>query len=72
MEQNFSNTIPIDYKSDLPAISINLNYHTTNQEKLLMFPIDPYLANTRTVTSILERPLICFFATFSAFIAFFN
>ncbi len=48
---NSSNPVPIDYDSGLSAVSIDLYYHTTDQEKCHMFPIDPELADTRTVTS---------------------
>ena len=37
--------------SGLPAISISLYYHTTNEEKHHMFPVDPNLASERAVTS---------------------
>jgi len=44
--------IPLDYEEEaLPTESINLYYHTTNEAKLSMFPIDPSLANPRIVTS---------------------
>lgn len=49
--QNLSGSVPIDYDSDLSRVSINLYYHTTDEEKCQMFPIDPNLANTRIVTS---------------------
>jgi len=42
---------PIKYNDALPAKSISLYYHTTDQAKLSMFPIDPKLADSRTVTS---------------------
>jgi len=45
------NPVPINYESGLPALSIDLYYHTTNQEQRHMFPIDPRLADPRTVTS---------------------
>ena len=45
------NPVPIDYDSGLSAVFMDLYYHTTDQEKRLMFPIDPKLADTRTVTS---------------------
>jgi hypothetical protein len=50
-EQDLTNPIPIDYDSALSATSIDLYYHTTDQEKRRMFPIDPRLADTRTVAS---------------------
>jgi hypothetical protein len=50
-EPDLLNPIPIDYDAGLSAISINLYYHTTDQEKRRMFPIDPILANPRTVTT---------------------
>ncbi|KAI0246989.1 hypothetical protein BJV78DRAFT_1249580 [Lactifluus subvellereus] len=43
--------IAIDYDSPLSSVSIDLYYHTTNEEKLCIFPLDPSLANTRIVTS---------------------
>jgi hypothetical protein len=42
--------VPIDYDSGFPVKSIDLYYHTTNEEKQRMFPIDPRLADPRTVT----------------------
>ena len=50
-ERDLPNPAPIDYDSDLSAVSIDLYYHTTDQEKRRIFPVDPKLANTRTVTS---------------------
>jgi len=50
-ECNSPNPTPIDYNSELSAVSIDLFYHTTDQEKRHMFPIDPRLADQRTVTS---------------------
>jgi len=41
----------IEYNDALPAKSISLYYHTTDQVKLSMFPIDPKLADSRTVAS---------------------
>ena len=43
-ERELPNSVPIDYDS-------GLYYHTTDQEKRNIFPIDPKLANMRTVTS---------------------
>ena len=50
-ERDLPNPVPIDYDSGLSAVSIDLYYHTTDQEKRHFFPIDPKLAGTRTVTS---------------------
>jgi len=50
-ESNSPNPTPIDYNSELSAVSIDLFYHTTDEEKRQMFPIDPRLGDTRTVTS---------------------
>jgi len=50
-ERDPPDAVPIDYDSGLSAVSIDLYYHTTDQEKRRMFPIDPKLADTRTVTS---------------------
>jgi len=50
-EPDLPNPVPIDYDSCLSAVSTNLYYHTTDQEKRRMVPIDPKLADTRTVTS---------------------
>src|SRR6266478_3998202 len=50
-ECDLSNPVPIDYNSGLPAVSMDLYYHTTDQEKRHMFPLDPNLADTRTMTS---------------------
>ncbi|SRR5258708_7946533 len=49
-EPDLPNPIPIDYDSGLSAVSIDVFYHTTDEEKSRMFPIDPKLAD-RTVTS---------------------
>lgn len=51
IERDSPNPNPIDYNSDLSAVSIDLYYHTADQEKRLMFPIDPNLADTSTLTS---------------------
>jgi len=51
IERNSPNPTPIDYNSELSAVSIDLFYHTTDREKRRMFPIDPRLGDTRTVTS---------------------
>jgi hypothetical protein len=50
-EPDLLNPVPIEYDTGLSAISINLYYHTTDQKKRRMFPIDPVLANPRTVTT---------------------
>ena len=50
-ERDLPNPVPINYDSGLSVVSIDLYYHTTNQEKRLIFPIDPKLADTRTETS---------------------
>jgi len=50
-QRDLPNPIPIDYNSCLSAPSTDLYYHTTDQEKRRMFPIDPRLADTRTLTS---------------------
>ena len=50
-ERDLPDPAPIDYDSGLSAVSIDLYYHTTDQEKRHIFPIDPKLADTRTVTS---------------------
>jgi hypothetical protein len=50
-EPDLLNPVPIDYDAGLSATSINLYYHTTDQEKRHMFPIDPVLANTRIRTA---------------------
>ncbi len=50
-ERDMPNPVPIDYDSGLSAVFMDLYYHMTDQEKRLMFPIDPKLADTRTVTS---------------------
>ena len=50
VERDFNST-PIDYDSGLSAVSIDLFYHTTDEEKRRMFPIDPKLADSRTITS---------------------
>ena len=43
--------VPIDYDSGLSAVSIDLYYHTSDQEKRRMFPVDPKISDARTVTS---------------------
>ena len=48
-ECDLPNPVPIDCDSDLSAVSIDLYYHTTDQEKRHIFPIDPKPADTRTV-----------------------
>jgi hypothetical protein len=50
-ERDLPNPVPIDYDSGLSAVSIDLYYHTTDQEKRYIFPIDPKLVGARTVTS---------------------
>jgi len=50
-EHELPNPVPIDYDSGLSALSVDLYYHTTDEEKRRMFPIDPNLADTSTVTS---------------------
>ncbi|KAI0289830.1 hypothetical protein BC826DRAFT_970734 [Russula brevipes] len=50
-ERDLPNPIPIDYNSVLSSTSIDLYYHTTDQEKRRMFPIGLRLNNTSTVTS---------------------
>jgi len=50
-EHDSLNPLPIDYDTPLSTVSVDLYYHTTDQEKRRIFPIDPKLANTRTVTS---------------------
>ena len=51
VERDLPNPFPIDYDSGLPANSIDLYYHTADEEKGHMFPIDPSLANIGTETS---------------------
>jgi len=53
MERDSPNPVPIDYESSLPALSIDLYYHTTDEERRHVFPIDPKLADTSTITSSL-------------------
>lgn len=45
--------VHIDYNSTLLATSesMDLYYHTTNEEKHRMFPLDPSITKTRVVTS---------------------
>ncbi|KAH9986093.1 hypothetical protein BJV74DRAFT_845570 [Russula compacta] len=50
-DRDLGNPAPIDYDSPLSSVSIDLYYHTTDQEKRNMFPIDPRLADARTITS---------------------
>ncbi len=50
-ERDTPNPVPIDYDSGLSAVSIDLYYHTTDQAKRHMFPLDPKLADKMTVTS---------------------
>ncbi|KAI0256499.1 hypothetical protein BJV78DRAFT_1081731, partial [Lactifluus subvellereus] len=50
-ERDLPNPVAIDYDSDLSVVSIDLYYRTTDEQKFRMFPLDPNLANTRTVTS---------------------
>lgn len=41
----------VDYNNVLPANSIDLYYHTSNEEKRMMFPIDPNILHTRLTPS---------------------
>jgi len=50
-ERDLPHPVPINYDSGLSAISINLYYHISDQEKRCMFPIDPKIADMRTATS---------------------
>ena len=43
--------LPIDYDSGLPAVSSDLYYHTTDEERLHMFPIGLNLADIDSETS---------------------
>lgn len=45
-----SNNI-VDYNADLPTNSTYLSYHVSNEEKQMMFPLDPDILHT-SVTSI--------------------
>lgn len=49
-ERDLPNPVPIDYDASLSTVSIDLYYHTTDQEKRCIFPIDPNLGDTRTAT----------------------
>ena len=51
IERDSPHPVPIEYDSGLSAVSIDLYYHTSDQEKRRMFPIDPKLADIGTVTS---------------------
>ncbi|KAH9026847.1 hypothetical protein EDB85DRAFT_159729 [Lactarius pseudohatsudake] len=42
----------VDYNANLPTNSVNLYYHTNDQEKQRMFPIDPHILRTRDTTSV--------------------
>ncbi|KAH9003326.1 hypothetical protein EDB86DRAFT_2798832, partial [Lactarius hatsudake] len=42
----------MDYNADLPTNSVNLYYHTNDQEKQRMFPIDPRICDAHTTTSV--------------------
>ncbi len=53
-ERDTPNPVPIDYDSGLSGVSIDFYYHTTDQEKRRMFPLDPKLADNKTVTVMLH------------------
>ncbi|KAH9027283.1 hypothetical protein EDB84DRAFT_1608777 [Lactarius hengduanensis] len=42
----------VDYNANLPTNSVNLYYHTNDQEKQRMFPIDPHILRTQDTTSV--------------------
>ncbi|KAH9026840.1 hypothetical protein EDB85DRAFT_1978191 [Lactarius pseudohatsudake] len=42
----------VDYNANLPTSSVNLYYHTNDQEKQRMFPIDPHILRTQDTTSV--------------------
>lgn len=42
----------VDYNAGLPADSIDLYYHTNEDEKRRMFPIDPDIIRTQLTTSV--------------------
>jgi hypothetical protein len=41
----------VDYNAALPTNSIDLYYHTSNEEKRMMFPIDPDILHTQLTPS---------------------
>jgi hypothetical protein len=41
----------VDYNAALPTKSIDLYYHTSNEEKQMMFPIDPDILHTQLTSS---------------------
>lgn len=45
----------VDYNAALPTKSIDLYYHTSNGEKQIMFPIDPYILHTQLTFSAAPR-----------------
>jgi hypothetical protein len=52
-ERDSPNTVTMDYDSGISGVSIDLDlyYHTADQEKRRIFPIDGKIADSRTVTS---------------------
>jgi len=51
IEQDLPNPTPINYDAPLSETSIDLYYHTINEEKQQMFLIDPFISNIKTVPS---------------------
>jgi hypothetical protein len=45
--------IAMDYDAALPTQSINLYYHTSNEERQKMFPVDSNIRHTHTTSSVL-------------------
>lgn len=41
----------VDYNAALPTNSIDLYYHTSNEEKQMIFPIDPDIIHTQLTSS---------------------
>ena len=46
-----SSAVRVDYDSALPAMSMDLYYHTIPEEKWRMFPINPSINNPKLATS---------------------
>jgi len=51
---SFSHNLPdvLEYDDDLPVDSTVLYYHTSDEEKRRMFPVDPSIGHTRITSSV--------------------
>lgn len=44
----------MDYNADLPVDSVTLYYHTSDEERQMMFPIDPYFFRTGLTSGMIS------------------